>query len=110
MLIWSIMTLIATAVSNHVDDKTRLSAGSVFRLKGFSEAARGSAVYRSPAFEGCVLSGFPVCEFRIGHDTRLKIEAETGLILKADVNEEILWANVQFDTLNDLAFDLGEVL
>jgi hypothetical protein len=65
-------------------------------------------VNRSPAFERFVFSGFPVCEFRKDHDTRLKLKVESGLILKADFNDVVVGRNVQFDTFNDLAFGLRE--
>jgi hypothetical protein len=71
-------------------------------------AARRSAVNRSPAFEGFIFPGFPVCEFRKDHDTRLKFKVESGLILKADFNDVVVGRNVQFDTFNDLAFGLRE--
>src|SRR5438270_11631495 len=87
--------------------KARLSAGSGLMLEKFSDARR-SAVNRSPAFEGFVISGFPVCEFGINHDARLKIEAERGLILKLDFNEAVVGRNGQFHFGNDLALRLRE--
>lgn len=93
---------------NTPDDKTRLSAGSGFMLRELSEDARRSAVNRSPAFERFVFSGSPIRKFRVDHDVRFKIEGESGLVLKPDVNEEIFWGNVQFDTFNGFASGLRE--
>lgn len=78
------------------------------RLQELSEDARRSAVNRSPAFERFVFSGSPICEFRVDHDIRLKVETESGLVLETDVNEEVFGSNVQFDALNDLASGLRE--
>jgi hypothetical protein len=97
---------IARQIEN-IDDKTRLSAGSGLMLERFSDAMR-SAVNRSPAFERFVFSGFPACELRVDHDIRFKIERERSLVLETDVDEEILWGNVQFDALNDFASGLRE--
>jgi hypothetical protein len=72
-------------------------------------ATRRSAVNRPPAFEWFVSSGFPISEFGINHDARLKVENERGLILKADFNNEISGGDIQFHSLNDLAFGLGEL-
>jgi hypothetical protein len=73
-----------------------------------SEDARRSAVNRSPAFERFVFSGSPIRKFRVDHDIRLKVEGESGLVLKPNVNKEILWGNVQFDTFNGFASGLRE--
>jgi hypothetical protein len=65
-------------------------------------------VNRSPAFERFIFSGSPIRKFRVDHDIRLKIEGESGLVLETNVNEEILWGNVQFDTFNSFASGLRE--
>lgn len=61
-----------------------------------------------PAFKWSVISGFPVCEFGIDHDTRLKIEAECGLVLKFNFDDVVVGRNVQFHLSNGLALCLGE--
>ena len=63
---------------------------------------------RSPAFERFVFSGSPIRKFRVDHDIRFKIEGKSGLVLKPNVNEEVFWGNVQFDTFNGFASGLRE--
>jgi hypothetical protein len=80
--------------------KTRLSAGS---FGGFGLAVRRSAVYRSPSFERFVFSGFPACDFRVDHETRLNFKVKRGLILKHDFDDVVIRREGQFNFGNDLA-------
>ena len=64
-----------------------------------------------PAFKWSVISGFPVCEFRIDHDTWLKIEAECSLVLKFNFDDVVVRRNVQFHVGNNLCLlpeEIGE--
>src|SRR5690348_5283875 len=86
--------LLQALSANSGTDKTRISTGlSGLMLGKTSEGARRSAVNRSPAFERFVFSGSPIRKFRVDHDIRFKIEGESGLVLKPDVNEEVFWGN-----------------
>jgi hypothetical protein len=67
-------------------------------------------MHRSPSFERSVIPAFPVGQFRVDHDTWLKLKAESSLVLKADFHDVVVGCNVQFDALNDLAFSLRECL
>jgi hypothetical protein len=63
----------------------------------------------APALERFVISGFPVDEFGKDLDARFKIEAERGLILKANVDDVVIRRDGEFHLSDDLAFGLREL-
>src|SRR6478752_1513638 len=88
-------------------DKTRLGGGFGLTL-GHPSEMRRFTVNRSPAFDGFVLSGFPIGKFRESANACFHFEAERCLVLKTDVNEEVIGRNVQFHSFNDFASGLRE--
>ena len=68
-----------------IDDKTRLSAGSVLMLEKLLDA-----VNRSPAFERFVTARLPTDNFGSDLEAGFEIESERSFVLEDNLNDVVI--------------------
>ena len=63
-------------------------------------------MYCAPSFDAAPVAGFPIGQLRECDKLRIEVKAECGLVLEQ--NHDCLQVGIDFNALQDLAFDFRE--